>query len=106
MFPQYPNSIVVVVDGPNADLVDRAAEELTAAIGERPNLFDSVYDPQDMEFFRRNGLLYLDTDELSDLVATESLSPSHCWGRCGRSRTCRGSSTGTVSVPVKDTLRN
>lgn len=68
VFPQYPNSIVVIVDGPNADLVDRAAEELTAAIGKRPDLFDPVFDPQGMRFFRQNGLLYLDTDELSDLV--------------------------------------
>ena len=67
-FPQYPNSMVVVVDGPNADLVERAADELNAAIAERPDLFASVYDPQGMPFFRKNGLLFFDKEELSDLV--------------------------------------
>ena len=67
-FPQYPNSMVVVVDGPNADLVERAADELNAAIAERPDLFASVYDPQGMPFFRKNGLLFFDEEELGDLV--------------------------------------
>lgn len=67
-FPQYPNSMVVVVDGPNADLVERAAEELDAAITDRPDLFARTYDPQGMPFFRKNGLLFLDEEELGDLV--------------------------------------
>lgn len=67
-FPQYDNSIVVIVDGPNADLVQRATDELAAALGKRADLFTSVYDLQGMSFFRQNGLLYLDDEELSELV--------------------------------------
>ena len=34
----------------------------------RPDLFAAVFDPAGDDFFRRNGLLYLDADELSALI--------------------------------------
>ena len=59
-FPQREQVIAVVVDGPTGDAADRAAAGLAAALGRRRDLFRSVQRPDALEFFRRNGLLFLD----------------------------------------------
>ncbi|RYI97924.1 MAG: hypothetical protein EON47_19650 [Acetobacteraceae bacterium] len=59
-FPQREQVIAVVVDGPTGDAADRAAAGLAAALGRRSDLFRSVQRPDGLEFFRRNGLLFLD----------------------------------------------
>ena len=67
-FPQFSDNIVVVIDADSADLADDAAERLAVRLRERPNLFGSVFDPRGGPFFRRNGLLFLETDALNDLA--------------------------------------
>lgn len=67
-FPQTTGNIVIVLDGATVDQSDIAADRLTEALRERPRLFSAVFDPAGMEFFRRNGFLYLDEDELADLI--------------------------------------
>lgn len=67
-FPQFSDNIVVVIDADSADLADDAAERLAARLRERPALFGSVFDPRGGPFFRRNGLLFLETDALNDLA--------------------------------------
>ena len=67
-FPQFSDNIVVVVDGDNADLADDAADALAERMRRRPEVFGEVFDPAGHPFFRRNGLLYLDTDDLEDLA--------------------------------------
>jgi len=66
-FPQFSDNILVVVDGHTPDLADDAARNLVAGLRAEPRIFGSVFDPAGDPFFRRNGLLYLDLDELSDL---------------------------------------
>jgi len=66
-FPQTDSTIAVVIDGQTADIADDAALILAAALRRQPNLFTDVYDLKGEAFFRRNGLLYLDLDELNDV---------------------------------------
>lgn len=67
-FPQFSNNILVVIDGANADLAEDAAEALEAWLKDKPDLFIEVYRPGGGDFFARNGLMYLDSDELGDLT--------------------------------------
>ncbi|MBT7954261.1 MAG: MMPL family transporter [Rhodospirillaceae bacterium] len=67
-FPQFSDNIVIVIDGGNADLVNQAADQVNAQLRSEPNLFGEVFDPADLDFFQRNGLLYLETDELVDMA--------------------------------------
>jgi hopanoid biosynthesis associated RND transporter like protein HpnN len=66
-FPQFSDNIAIVIDGTNPDLVEDAAASLGARLRERRDLFKQVFDPASDPFFVRNGLLYLDMDELADL---------------------------------------
>lgn len=66
-FPQFSDTILVVIDGDTPDLAEDTAAALAARLRERPELFGDVYDLVGEPFMRRNGLLYLDVDELSDL---------------------------------------
>ena len=68
LFPQHVDNIVVVVDGATPDQADDAADALAAALRRQPELFGDVFNPVGEAFFRRNGLLYLEVDELSDLI--------------------------------------
>lgn len=66
-FPQYVDTIVIVLDGPNPDLVERASTELAARLREEQDLVQSVYRPGAGAFFERHGLLYLSVEELEKL---------------------------------------
>ncbi len=66
-FPQFSDNILVVVEGDTPDLADRAALALGARLKEKPELFGRVMDQAGDPFFRRNGLLYLSLEDLSDL---------------------------------------
>ncbi len=63
-FPQLSDMVVVVIDGQTPDVADDAAIALAGRMRELPAVFRSVFDPAADHFFRRNGLLYLSTDEL------------------------------------------
>ncbi len=66
-FPQFGNNITVVVQGETPDLADDAALKLAARLRQHPEFFGFVRDLAGEPFFRKNGLLFLDEDELSDL---------------------------------------
>lgn len=68
VFPQFSDNILVVVDAVTPDLADDAAEAVIKFMRDRPKLFRTVYDPTSDPFFRRNGMLFLDKDELTDLA--------------------------------------
>ncbi|HTV91076.1 MAG TPA: MMPL family transporter, partial [Stellaceae bacterium] len=76
-FPENNNLLVVVIDGRNPDLVDRAAREMTRRMRAEPQFFRYVREPDGGPFFDKNGLLFLSPDELqkvSDkLVAAQPL---------------------------------
>jgi hypothetical protein len=60
--------IVVVVQAPTPEGVDKAASALGAALAERKDLISSVREPQGGAFFARNGLLYLPTGKVAQLT--------------------------------------
>jgi hopanoid biosynthesis associated RND transporter like protein HpnN len=63
-FPQFSDNLVVVIDGATPDVADDAARALAARLRQRPKLFGRVDDPAGSDFFRRNGFLYLDLEDL------------------------------------------
>jgi len=67
-FPQLSDNIVVVIDAATPDLADDSATMLARRLREHPQVFGGVFDPRGEPFFRTNGLLYLDIEELSDLA--------------------------------------
>ena len=66
-FPQFSDNILVVIDGQSPDVADDAAMALGEAMRAMPEQFGDVYDLAGHPFFRKNGLLYLDVDELYEL---------------------------------------
>jgi hopanoid biosynthesis associated RND transporter like protein HpnN len=81
-----PLEILVVVDAPTPELAGRAADRLASGLAPRTDLIRSVRQPQSGEFFERNGLLFLPTDEVERvtdglgradaLLETLSMDPS------------------------------
>jgi hopanoid biosynthesis associated RND transporter like protein HpnN len=67
-FPQYADDIVVVIEGETPDQIHDAIPLLAARIGENPEVFESVFLGGDSDFFRTNGLLFLETEELEELA--------------------------------------
>lgn len=63
-FPQLDDVILVVVDRGSAEHRRDAVRELAALLEQHPSLFESVYQPQQDEFFDKYGLLYFDVEEL------------------------------------------
>lgn len=76
-FPQFVDTLLVVVDAPTADGARGAAERLAARLAEEEELFLSVDLPSSHPWFRTNGLLFLPTAELRALV--EKLRPLQLW---------------------------
>jgi len=66
-FPQFSDNLLIVIDGQSIDLADQAAFKSTSAMRENPEIFGSIYDLASDDFFRANGLLYLDVDKLHEL---------------------------------------
>ncbi|MGQ0674942.1 MAG: MMPL family transporter [Rhodospirillales bacterium] len=67
-FPQFSDNILIVIDAATPDMADDASNQVIAFMLERPKLFRTIYDPEGHRFFRQNGLLYLNKDELTDLA--------------------------------------
>lgn len=67
-FPQNEHLLVTVVDGTTPDLASDAAAELARRMGQRPDLFQSVRQPDAVPFFRRDGLLFLPASEVQDFA--------------------------------------
>lgn len=67
-FPQYTDSLVVVIDADNAGLASQAQQKLAAAMSSEPKLFQHIYLPGGGDFFARNGLLFLSVDKLQSLA--------------------------------------
>ena len=67
LFPQFSDNIVIVIDGLNAELVNNAADQFYIQLKNNPKSFGEIFDPTDMEFFKKNALLYLSKDNLENL---------------------------------------
>lgn len=71
-FPEVKNDIAVIVRAPTLDEADAFAAELRKRALARPEIFSGVFAPSAEPFFRDNGLLYLDTDELESRLTQMS----------------------------------
>jgi hopanoid biosynthesis associated RND transporter like protein HpnN len=71
-FPQTVELILVDVAADSPEAAKAAAREVLQALAKRPDLFRSVRDQLDSQFFRRNGLLFLPPDQVAHV--TEQLS--------------------------------
>ncbi|MEM7652693.1 MAG: MMPL family transporter, partial [Pseudomonadota bacterium] len=67
-FPQFGKTILIVLDSDVSGATDAAASDLSTALREKGTSIQSVFYPADDPFFRKNGFLYLKTDELEDLA--------------------------------------
>ncbi len=67
-FPQRTDRLVVVIDAPTAEQADAAAKALVLGLRQMPALFKSVQDPIGSEFFKRNGMLFLSSQELAQIM--------------------------------------
>ncbi|MFQ5984283.1 MAG: MMPL family transporter [Alphaproteobacteria bacterium] len=67
-FPQFVDTFLVVVEGDTPDRAEDAAVALSARLRRETSLFKSVNVPAGDPFFVRNGLLYLDSDDLADVA--------------------------------------
>ena len=63
-FPQLDDLILIVADQGSAEHRRDAVHELAGLLERHPSLFESVYQPQQDDFFDKYGLLYFDVDEL------------------------------------------
>src|SRR5438552_3469078 len=61
-FPE--RGILIVLDGPSAELVEQAADTLADALRMHPEQFHAVSQPGSGSFFEQNGLLFLPTEQL------------------------------------------
>ena len=67
-FPSTVDPLLVVVDGASVDLAHEAARTLARRLEEQPAHFQRVEQPDSGPFFDRHAFLYLELDELDDLV--------------------------------------
>ena len=67
-FPQGVDAIVVVIDAATPERAEAAGEALAEGFRARPEVFGPVFDPAGDPFFRRNGLLFLEPDQLAGVA--------------------------------------
>lgn len=67
-FPQHNNTIIILLSGDDAWKVGQAAKRLGDKLESHTDLFKNVFYPQGMEFFRQNGLLYLEEGDLIEFT--------------------------------------
>ena len=67
-FPNLSNTIVIVIDSKSADQAISVRERLVGVLQRNTSLFKDIYVPGGGNFFDRNGLLYLNVNELQDFA--------------------------------------
>src|SRR5580692_4142105 len=68
LFPHLDPGIVAVIDGDTQEAADSAEQRLVRALRGEPQLFPQVLAYETENYFRRNGLLLLDTQELQTVA--------------------------------------
>jgi hopanoid biosynthesis associated RND transporter like protein HpnN len=66
-FSQDVHTLLLVVESDTPELTKSATKRLQRRLSANKDHFNSAYIPNDSGFFRQNGLLYLDIDELQTL---------------------------------------
>ncbi len=67
-FPQMNETLILVVEGNTPEKTAYARDFLADRFREHPNVFHSVFAPGGNSFYQHNGLLYLDSEALTDLT--------------------------------------
>jgi hypothetical protein len=88
-FPQNVDVLAVVIDAATPDGAEDAAQALADRLLRTPELFRSVRRPDGGEFFQRNGLLFLKTEELQQ-VADDLISAQPLLGALSADPSLRG----------------
>ena len=88
-FPQLDDVVLVVVDAPSDTRARDTVRWLAAELRADPERFQDVFVPGDGPFFSRNGLLYLEEDELEELVDDLALAQPFL-AELSRDRSLRG----------------
>lgn len=88
-FPQDINTIILLVEGKSPEQTADAVSRLGTELRKDTTHFKSVYLPDEGEFFDRNGLLYLSTDELEHL-STRMASAQPFIGRLSEDNSLHG----------------
>ena len=65
--PKNVDLLLIVVEAGTPELAEEAAEALAARLAAQTDRFHSIFYPASHPFFRRNGLLYLDLEDLEAL---------------------------------------
>jgi len=68
LFPQLVDNLLVVVDSDVPEIAEQTTAALAGRMAANEHLFSDVFAPVAEPFFRRNGLMFLDTDELADVI--------------------------------------
>jgi predicted RND superfamily exporter protein len=68
-FAEPSESIVAVIDSKDQALARSGAERMAAKMAEQTNAFRNVFAPGTGRFFDDNGVLYLEEDAVTDMVA-------------------------------------
>ena len=66
-FPQTTDSLVAVIDAPTSGEAEKAVTALRDKLAPQSNVFRMVRRPPEETFFRQHGLLFLSTDDLTNL---------------------------------------
>ncbi len=64
VFPQIKNDLVIIVRAPTMDEADAFAGALYEKLAASPQTVSAVFAPAEDPFFRKNGILYLETSEV------------------------------------------
>lgn len=67
-FSHSTDRLAVVIDGPTAELAEDAVERLAQALAARKGVVRGAARPAEEMYFRKNGLLFLPTAELEQIV--------------------------------------
>jgi hopanoid biosynthesis associated RND transporter like protein HpnN len=67
-FPQLSDTIVVVLDADTPERAVSARKSLAYRLSKESKLFKTIYEPGGGDFFEKNGLLYLSTEDLENLA--------------------------------------
>ena len=64
-FPQFSNNIIVVIDADKSDVVKDIASSFYKEVKKKEGeLFSDIFYPEELDFFKKNGLLYLSEEDL------------------------------------------
>jgi uncharacterized protein len=76
-FSHRNDSILAVVEAPTSELASQASVALVQKLAEQPKLFPVIRNQRESEFFTRNGLLFLPTEQVvrtsADLVQAQPI---------------------------------